>query len=1047
MEEEVELERRRRPRLRMIALLLLLLVMLLLVIAWTQREDIASRFVNRELQRRGVQASYEITRLSPWTQRLENVVIGDPRNPDLTARWVEIELSHGLRAPRVRKVTARGVRLMGRLVDGKVSLGQIDRLLPPPTGAPFSLPDLIVDVADTRIGLRTPAGNVGMAIEGVGNLSDGFDGRLALASRRLAVGSCAATVVRASLDLSVSERQPSIDGPLSARAFGCEDDLQLALPRARVEATLSRDLGDWIGNGTLVAARLRSSGHGAGPTEARFTFAGDVERTRGSLRVAAADASLAGIGVSRLALEGGYGLSMRAGTLVFEGDMAAREAAAGPPLLNSLRSSLDAFGGLPLEPIGQALADAAVRAGRAFDMQGRVRIETGPEGGGLSLSSLGLDSRSGLRVAVGGGEGLTYRWPDNRLGLAADLELSGGGFPTVRAQLERPATGSGVRGVARIAPFAAGNARLQVAPIYFVPGPGGRTSIRTAAVIDGPIAGGQVTGLAFPLAGWVGPQGFSFGESCMRARFDSFVLGQLRLNRTELPLCPNGRAIAWQQGNGSVRGGIRTAGITLAGQIGGSALSVAPRRFAFDIADSSFSADSVAIRLGSGDYLNRLDLGTLSGRFVEGGIAGRFSGGSGKIANVPLLISDASADWQLVGAAFAADGGLTVSDEADPSRFYPLRSDDFRLTLVDNRIEAQGWLEDPETGTRVTRASLVHALDTGTGRADLEVPGIRFGEGFQPEQLTRLTTGVVALVDGIVTGRGEIAWSPEGTSSTGTFSTPDLDLAAPFGPVKGLKTTIRFTDLLGLQTAPGQLAEVEEVQAGITVYDGRVQYQLLPDLRVRVESGHWPFAGGDLLLDETVLDFGKESAKHLTFRIVGMDAAAFVQQMEFKNIYATGTFDGVVPMRFDQSGGYIVNGRVAARPEGGVVSYIGELTDKELGAYGKLAFDALKSLRYDKLAVNLDGALDGEFIAAIELDGIAREAPGPGGIAGVALRQLAKIPFEFNITARGRFRALLAMMRSFEDPTPLLQSALARELGNVPLDSEDVQLEESEDVP
>ena len=31
-----------------------------------------------------------------------------------------------------------------------------------------------------------------------------------------------------------------------------------------------------------------------------------------------------------------------------------------------------------------------------------------------------------------------------------------------------------------------------------------------------------------------------------------------------------------------------------------------------------------------------------------------------------------------------------------------------------------------------------------------------------------------------------------------------MDLAAPFGPVTGMNGTIHFTDLLGLETAPGQ---------------------------------------------------------------------------------------------------------------------------------------------------------------------------------------------------------------------------------------------------
>ena len=100
--------------------------------------------------------------------------------------------------------------------------------------------------------------------------------------------------------------------------------------------------------------------------------------------------------------------------------------------------------------------------------------------------------------------------------------------------------------------------------------------------------------------------------------------------------------------------------------------------------------------------------------------------------------------------------------------------------------------------------------------------------------------------------------------------------------------------------------------------------------------------------------------------------------MEFANITATGTFDGVIPMIFDERGGRIVGGRLVARPEGGTLSYIGELTDKELGVYGKLAFDALKSLRYSKLTIDLNGSLEGEFVAGIELDGIARDPVADG---------------------------------------------------------------------
>ncbi len=205
-----------------------------------------------------------------------------------------------------------------------------------------------------------------------------------------------------------------------------------------------------------------------------------------------------------------------------------------------------------------------------------------------------------------------------------------------------------------------------------------------------------------------------------------------------------------------------------------------------------------------------------------------------------------------------------------------------------------------------------------------------------------------------------------------------------------------------------------------------------------------------------MLDFSQPSTKYLTFRVVGMDGARFIQQMEFSNIAATGTFDGLIPMQFDQRGGRIAGGRLTARPEGGTLSYVGELSDRDLGPYGILAFNALKSLRYSRFDVTLDGALDGEFITIIDLDGIARDpalttVPSGSGIpalvAGRIFNQLARIPFEFNIRINGQFRALIATARSFSDPTPLIQAVLPQLLRNSSTTVTDVQDEESEPVP
>ena len=81
MEEvEVQLVKRRRwPRRLGIALgLLLALLLAALVIVWVMRVRLASEYIDRELARRGVQASYDVKRIGFGSQILENLVIGNP---------------------------------------------------------------------------------------------------------------------------------------------------------------------------------------------------------------------------------------------------------------------------------------------------------------------------------------------------------------------------------------------------------------------------------------------------------------------------------------------------------------------------------------------------------------------------------------------------------------------------------------------------------------------------------------------------------------------------------------------------------------------------------------------------------------------------------------------------------------------------------------------------------------------------------------------------------------------------------------------------------
>jgi hypothetical protein len=231
-------------------------------------------------------------------------------------------------------------------------------------------------------------------------------------------------------------------------------------------------------------------------------------------------------------------------------------------------------------------------------------------------------------------------------------------------------------------------------------------------------------------------------------------------------------------------------------------------------------------------------------------------------------------------------------------------------------------------------------------------------------------------------------------------------------------------------SAPDQVATVKTIDTGIAVSDGTVHYQLLGPARIQVADARWPFAGGHLDLAPTLLDFADPGGRHLTFRLTAVDAAQFLQQFDFKNLNATGVFDGTLPMIFDASGGRIEKGELHVRPGGGTLAYVGEVSKADLGTWGNIAFDALKSLRYRNLDLTLNGPLAGEVITEAHFAGVSQ---GQGTKSNFLIRRLQRLPFVFNVKIRAPFRSLLNSAQGFYDPTLLVKRnlpALIRQQNN-----------------
>jgi hypothetical protein len=1013
---------------------------------WIARKPIANNVIASELDKRGVRATYKLDRIGLRTQQISNLVLGDPANPDLTARLAVVQMRIKWNGEvEVFRIAARGVRLKGRVVGNKVSWGEIDRLLPPPSGKPFSLPNVVVDVADTTIRLDTPYGPLGLAVLGAGNLSGGFRGRLAASAPRLAPGRCRLDGLKANVALAVDARRPHVRGPVSATRFECASSrLALAEPRMAVDSRFSEAFGSFDGKGRLSFASLVAGTNGLANASSSLSFTGTPTEIRGAITLAAQAARLAQIVAGRTTLDGRYRLGAAAGKLDLVADYGARDVTLAPSLLGGLTRPLNAMKSTPIGPIAGAIAEAIATSAKRFAVQGKLRAVNRPGFGAVRVETADVAAANGARVAVAGGDGITYYWPSGRIRVDGDIATRGGGLPEAQIALDQPRNGAPLSGSAVIAPYAARGARLALAPVRFAGNADGSTRVTTVALLDGPFSGGRVTGLRLPIEARLGGNGgFTLGRGCVDARFAALRFGGLQLGPTRLPLCPvRGSAIVSQAPGGALQAGAVSRNLRLAGRLGKSPMRLSSASARIE-AGRGFEAAMLALRLGRAESPVVIDAARVVGTFEGSGANGRFTRGKATIGRVPLLLSDADGRWRVHNGDLAIAGALTVSDRFSPPRFYPLRSNDMRMTLADDWIRATGTLDHPASGTPITRVNIAHRLSSGNGEALLDVPGIRFGRQLQPEQLTRLTEGVIALVDGLVKGEGRIAWTGSGkVASTGRFDVVNTSLAAPFGPVTGLNTTVNFTDLLALTTAPGQVATAATINPGILVEGGVIRYQLLRDQLVKVERGEWPFMGGKLILQETVLNFGRPTPKRLTFEVVGLNAETFVSSMGFTEIGASGIFDGVLPMIFDDSGGRIVGGRLDSRPGGGTLSYNGVVNRANLGTFGGIAFDALRNLRFRSMIIRLDGYLDGEFATRLVIDQVAL---GEATKTQRFIKSINRIPFKFNVTIKGPFRALIATAKSFRDPRPMIADTLPRPLDKVPgITSEVRRIEEQQ---
>lgn len=1005
---------RRRRRGRRIASVVLVVLFAVLATAWLARERLAADFITWQLEKLGVDARYEIESIGPTRQVLTNLEVGDPQRPDLTIERVEAFIEPRWPLVGIGKLRLVKPRLYGSYRNGKLSFGALDKVLfeGEKSAEPFKLPDLVLDLDDARALLDTDFGPVGAKAAGQGNLRGGFSGIFAAIAPELATDTCRAAKASVFGEVKIRFGQPEFGGPLRVGTLSCDDGFAAQDVGVEVRARMDADLKGIEGDAGLESGKLAYADGAVREADGKAKFTWRQNDLTTSYEATFAGIAAPQVELDRMKLNGAVRAREGFSRLEVEANAEGEGLRLGPGLDRTLAESgaaaKDTLFGPMLVRIRSALAresrNSSLRAELTLRKTGDIYSVVMPQARVRGASGSTLLSLSRVQLALS---------PNGASRFSGNFTTGGRDLPVISGRMEgRDPNNTLLR--LSMAEYRAGNGRLAIPQLMVTQGPGGAIGFAGEARASGPIPGGQAQGLVLPIrGGWSRAGGLSIWRQCTQVRFDRLVLSNLTLDRRNLTLCPPTGSAIVRSGSGGTRVAAGVPSLDLTGRLGETPIGIRTGAVGFAW-PGNLAAKEVQVTLGPPDAPTRFSLSQVDAR-IGSEFGGTFSGTEAYLSAVPLDLQEAAGSWRFAdGRLELENGSFVLKDRQQPGRFEPLVARDATLLLADNRISALALLREPRSDRPVVQADISHDLASGIGHADLGIPGILFDQQLQPEALSGLTLGLIANASGTITGEGRIDWDAEKVTSRGSFSTSGFDFAAAFGPVQGVSGTVEFTDLLGLVTAPDQKLAIRAFNPGIQVDSGEIRFEVRPDYLMVVNGGRWPFIGGTLVLEPAEIHTAEAEKRRFVLRLEGVDAAQFVERMELANIAATGTFDGRVPLVFDENGGRIEGGSLRSRPPGGNLSYVGKLSYEDMSTMANFAFDALKSLDYNRMDIDLDGSLTGEIVTKVRFDGIRQ---GAGTSQNIVTRQLAKLPLRFNVNIHAPFYQLIGSFKSMYDPS------------------------------
>jgi hypothetical protein len=313
--------------------------------------------------------------------------------------------------------------------------------------------------------------------------------------------------------------------------------------------------------------------------------------------------------------------------------------------------------------------------------------------------------------------------------------------------------------------------------------------------------------------------------------------------------------------------------------------------------------------------------------------------------------------WALgvLAPAITIDGigpALVAAVEGTPGQ-------DGQLALTGEVRSADGMIQGNATGSI--------DLSTGRGKATIDIPAVRFRpSGTQPSAIIPdLAELGISGFDGRIAATVDVAWTPKlalDVQAGVTNASFDTD----FGRARGASGRFHVVGPAPIRLPPGQTISIDSFDAVAPVENVAMRFSLGGGGSVAVDALTFNLVGADV----SVAPFSTGSLARNPARITvtGLALPRLLAQWPVKDLSATGTMDGEIPLRLDGDKISIDDGHITARGPG-VISYKGDLSGVGGDPNMDLLAQAIGNFHYQSLSIGLNGGTGGNTAVQLSIRG------------------------------------------------------------------------------